>query len=141
MAETTPGETPSVQTTPRHEQKDIHLRSVLLPGVTLVVLLMVFSGASWWLLNAFAARPPRSDVSLSPLAQGPQVPPAPRLQENPAIDLAKRNATYDTTLHSYGWIDKNAGRVHIPIERAKELVMKERPSIRSAGGNEGGKTP
>jgi hypothetical protein len=45
-------------------------------------------------------------------------PPAPRLQINPAQDLAKFRANEDKRLDSYYWIDKQKGIVHIPIERA-----------------------
>ena len=29
----------------------------------------------------------------------------------------------DAALHSYGWVDKNAGTVHIPIEDAMRLML------------------
>ncbi|MEZ4616096.1 MAG: hypothetical protein R2867_11425 [Caldilineaceae bacterium] len=34
-------------------------------------------------------------------------------------------APAEMRLHSYGWIDQEAGTVHIPIERAMELVVSE----------------
>jgi hypothetical protein len=53
------------------------------------------------------------------------IPPAPRLQTNPAQDLASFEAEQQKRLSSYYWIDKQKGVVHIPIEEAmKELAKK-----------------
>lgn len=52
-------------------------------------------------------------------------PPAPRLQIDPAADLARFRAAEDKKLNTYYWIDKQKGIVHIPIARAmKELAAK-----------------
>ena len=36
----------------------------------------------------------------------------------------------EAELHSYGWVDKNAGTVHIPIEDAMRLML-ERGALTS----------
>lgn len=52
-------------------------------------------------------------------------PPAPRLQIDPAADLARFRAEEDKKLNTYYWIDKQKGIVHIPIAQAmKELAAK-----------------
>ncbi len=43
----------------------------------------------------------------------------------PAEDLAQLRAREDTILDGYGWEDRAAGVVHIPIGRAMELVARE----------------
>jgi hypothetical protein len=48
---------------------------------------------------------------------------SPKLQVSPAADLASFRATEDAELTRYGWIDKSAGVVRIPIDRAMELVL------------------
>ena len=59
-----------------------------------------------------------------------RLPPEPRLQLapghqiHPLDDLKRLRADEDALLHSYGWVDRNAGIVHIPIERAKELLVR-----------------
>lgn len=57
-----------------------------------------------------------------PQASGLPMPPAPRLQANPAADLAKLHAEETRDLTTYGWIDRKAGIVRIPIERAMALT-------------------
>ena len=52
-------------------------------------------------------------------------PPAPRLQVDPAQDLAKFRAGEDQRLNSYYWVDKQKGIVHIPIEQAMKKLAKQ----------------
>jgi len=48
--------------------------------------------------------------------------PVPREQISPRLDLQALRAQEEAELSSYGWIDRKAGVVRIPIERALELV-------------------
>jgi hypothetical protein len=48
--------------------------------------------------------------------------PAPRLQPDPVADMNAFRASEEETLNSYGWVDESAGKVHIPIERAIDLL-------------------
>jgi hypothetical protein len=58
--------------------------------------------------------------------------PPPRLQVNPAADLAELRESEEATLHSYGWIKRDAGVIHIPIERAIELTAERGLPARDA---------
>ena len=50
-------------------------------------------------------------------------PPPPRLQVDPSRDLARFRAEEERRLDTYYWVDRDAGVVHIPIDRAiKKLV-------------------
>ena len=60
-------------------------------------------------------------------------PPAPELQIDSAGDLASFRAAEDARLQSYGWVDRDKGIVHIPIDRAmQELVQKGIPGFPKA---------
>jgi hypothetical protein len=48
--------------------------------------------------------------------------PAPRLQETPYDDVQMYLQAQQRALHQYGWVDRQRGVVHIPIERAMEIV-------------------
>ena len=52
----------------------------------------------------------------------PRLPPEPRLQPDPVSDLHKMRDAEDNVLQTYGWVDKNAGVVRIPVARALDLV-------------------
>ena len=49
--------------------------------------------------------------------------PGPALLTDESGNLRQFRESEDEAMHSYGWIDKNAGIVRIPIERAKDLLL------------------
>ena len=105
----------------KYERQDINLRvvSVFLGGVVLTIV-AVFLVASW-MFDDFAAGLSRQDTALSPLAEQ-QVPPGPLLKVTPRADLRAFRRREDTILQSYGWIDRKAGIVRIPIDQAMKLL-------------------
>ena len=66
-----------------------------------------------------------------PLATEPRLPPEPRLQQFPAneIDVFRRGE--NTRLSSYGYVNKEAGIVHIPIDEAMRLTIERGLPARS----------
>ncbi|HEY83681.1 MAG TPA: hypothetical protein G4N96_01010 [Chloroflexi bacterium] len=54
----------------------------------------------------------------------------PALQADPAQDLMEMQATENAILNSYGWVDKNAAIVRIPIYRAIDLVAEKGLPVR-----------
>jgi hypothetical protein len=60
-----------------------------------------------------------------PLLQSQQLPPEPRLQVVEAQDLVEKRKAEDKQLNGYGWIDRDNGIVHIPIQRAMELIAEQ----------------
>jgi hypothetical protein len=54
-----------------------------------------------------------------------QLPPEPRLEEDPTADLARKLIYQNAILNSYGWADKNAGVVRIPIAKAMQMVAQQ----------------
>ena len=53
----------------------------------------------------------------------PKLPPEPRLQQYPADEIYDFRATEGRRLTGYGYVDREAGVVHIPIEDAMRLVV------------------
>jgi hypothetical protein len=51
-----------------------------------------------------------------------QLPPGPLLQSVPGEEFQSLHATQEAELNSYGWVDRKNGVVHIPIDRAMELL-------------------
>jgi hypothetical protein len=49
--------------------------------------------------------------------------PSPRLQLDPAQELAALRADEGARLSSYGWVDRAGGSVRVPIERALSLTV------------------
>ena len=94
----------------------------------LVGLIVVGIGISfmvWLLFQYFATReaqrvPPEYPLAVS---QGERMPPEPRLQTAPREDLRELRASEDELLSTYGWVDRNAGIVRIPINEAMRLTL------------------
>jgi hypothetical protein len=107
-----------------YEERDVAIRPIVVTAVFLVILIVVSLGLVWWLDTALGRRDAARSASASPLAAsyGQQEPPAPRLQENPRRDLATLRARDEELLETYGWVDRSAGRVRIPVEQAMELL-------------------
>jgi len=109
----------------RHERTDVSVRGVLLAAGALAakgIVVQLVVGVQFASLHGERA----SEKPSLPLAAAPpEAPPEPRLQTMPAEDLAEVRAREDTVLDGYGWEDRAAGVVHIPIARAMELVAKE----------------
>jgi hypothetical protein len=87
------------------------------------VIVHVGLAAMYWLLIRESSE--RVDAARYPLAINapPRLPPEPRLQQFPRNELYEFRTKEDAQLHSYGWVDKNAGTVHIPIEDAMRLML------------------
>jgi hypothetical protein len=103
----------------------VNVRGVLLFGAGLAVTAVIIHVLVWLLFVYFSGRESAQVAPVYPLAVGEeQLPPEPRLQTNPREDLRVLRAHEDELLTTYGWVDKPAGVVRIPIEEAMKLVVK-----------------
>jgi hypothetical protein len=107
------------------EGADIHIRNVVAMAIALA--LTVFSSVLIltlffrYLENGY----PRRTSEAAPLVQGNELPPAPRLQTHPLLDLQAFRAAEDAHLNKYVWIDRNRGIAQIPIDRAMVLWSRQ----------------
>jgi hypothetical protein len=108
-----------------HEVSDINVGGVLLFGGGLFVVTGIVCLLVWVLFGYFNNRETIRGAREYPLAvvQENRLPPEPRLQTNPREDLRELRAREDEVLTTYGWVDKNAGVVRIPIEEAMKIVV------------------
>lgn len=114
-----------------HEQRDANIRSLVKFGAGLSAL-VVFALVAMWLLFDYLAARPEPGPEPSPMAREREAPPAPRLQVAPSTDLDRLRTNEDSALNSYGWVDREAGIVHIPIDKAIDLVAERGLPARSA---------
>jgi hypothetical protein len=108
-----------------HETSDVDIRAIFGFGGGLIVVAAVIHFVVWLLFGYFTSREALRVPSEYPLAvsQGERTPPEPRLQTAPREDLRELRAAEDTALGSYGWVDRNAGIVRIPIDEAMRLTL------------------
>ena len=106
-----------------HEHSDIPVRTIgkfMLWMVVSGVIIVLVLGALW---NLFERAIPE-EARVSAWGGPRELPPTPRLQIAPRMDLAEYQRKEFERLNSYGWVDRSAGKVHIPIDRAMEVVVR-----------------
>jgi hypothetical protein len=124
-AHRTPGE--------NYEHSDANVSGVLKSGVWLAVLLIVVFVAMRWTFHKMSEMTPMGTTA-SPFDSARTMPPAPRLQVDPQLELHDYCASQVQSLTSYGWKDSRAGIVQIPVDRAIDLMV-EHPLPAREGGN------
>jgi hypothetical protein len=120
--ETPPGST--------YEHTDAHVGPMIKFALWLLVsavIVHVGLAGMYWLLAREATE--RVDTQRYPLAVNGRLPAEPRLQQFPRNELYDFRAKEEQQLRSYGWVDKNAGTVHIPIEDAMRLTLERNALI------------
>lgn len=101
-----------------HEHKDADVLGVALVAA-LVLLIVAVSLLTARGVIRFAAQGERPVRPATRDAQFPE----PRLEAHPVASFTATMAEAEKELHSYGWIDRPAGVVHMPIERATSLLL------------------
>jgi len=107
------------------ETSDVNFGGVVGFAVGLVATSVVIFAVVWSFygyLKREAARPVPPEFPLAASAMR-RLPPEPRLQTDPRDDLASLRGREDRILTSYGWVDKSAGVVRIPIDEAMKLTV------------------
>jgi hypothetical protein len=113
-----------------HEQTDVRARPVALALVGLAALVLFAAGLATGLVAYYGAREAGRSAPESAIPAR-RVPPEPRLQEAPALDLAKLRAAEDALLQGYGWVDRERGVVRIPIDEAMRIKALRDPVAES----------
>ena len=127
-----------------HELSDADPRPILKFLVFLVVLTLVMAGLVGFFYNYLERREAAEKTARYPMslldAQRP-LPPPPRLQTYPFQDIKELRQTEAPLLESYDWIDRNAGIVRIPIERAMDVLAQRGLPYRKTGQAPGAPAP
>jgi hypothetical protein len=95
---------------------DIDVRRVIGAGGIVAASVVLALGISRALLAELGAG--IDDPSRAPR----ELPPPPREQVHPTVDYQQYRAAEQARLEAYAWLDRGAGIVQIPIERAMALV-------------------
>jgi hypothetical protein len=129
-----PGVNPGVS----HETRDINVFQVSAFGIGLLLSCIVTVFAMWVMFNFLFQREDAKNAdnpAKAMMNERQKLPPEPRLQAEPKVELKDLRADEDAILSSYGWIDPNKGIVRIPIDQAIDIVaQKGLPSKPSPAG-------
>jgi len=107
-----------------HEPDAIQVRSVLLSLGGLGVFVAAAAALMWGLFHFLAVDARSEDRAMPDNVAGAihRLPPQPRLEARPLALRTRLNASENAQLTTYGWIDRKAGTVHVPIARAIDLL-------------------
>lgn len=105
-----------------HEMTDASISGLVKFGIGLFLLIVVVLFAMRFMFDHFSTTQQLGPPA-SPFAETQTLPPAPRLQVQPALDLEELREGEDEKLNSYGWIDQKAGIARIPIDRAMDMLL------------------
>ena len=115
-----PAETPEI----RHEVRDVNEWAIGRFAIALMLIciasMALLFGLFHFFLDQNGGRMPTRARGLDIDAR--DLPPEPRLQVSPILDLQQMRAAEDRILNSYGWVDRSAGTVRIPIDRAMDIL-------------------
>ncbi len=122
-----------------YEDDDVSVRRLFAFAAGVAGLVIFGVVASAVVFHFFVRHQPLGPPA-SPFENTRSLPPEPRLQVTAPEDLKRYHTEQDAILKSYGWVDRDAGTVRIPIDRAMEILLQKGYPVRSAAPTEGGKT-
>jgi|SRR5882762_1072914 len=119
-----------------HEQSDVSVKGIAVFLAILAVFAVILHFGLAGLQLIFRRETRRQDLRQAGLVADPASVrtrskfPEPRLQVAPREDLQTFRAREEAELNSYGWIDRTAGIVRLPISRAMDLVVERGLPVR-----------
>jgi hypothetical protein len=120
----------------RYERRDANvpalLKIALALFVTIAVAMLSMDGMFHYFAKSQQLGPPASPFESEDVRV---LPPQPRLQVQPKLDLKTYCQSQAKELNSYGWVDEHNGVVHIPIDRAMDLIVSRGLPARAAGNS------
>jgi hypothetical protein len=101
--------------------RDLDLRGVAIGAIAIAVMIVLACVAAWWAWSGWMPAGSRDgpDAPADFGVAGARLESAPRLERN-AYFKEK-----DRLLHSWQWVDRNAGIARIPIEDAMDLLARQ----------------
>jgi hypothetical protein len=107
-----------------HERKDVDVPALFTIAFLLLLSCIAIFIVITLMMRYFKAHEPavtagQANIPATRIKEFPR----PRLEVKPGASLTELRAVEDVDLNSYGWIDRNAGTVRIPIDRAMQLLL------------------
>ena len=122
-----------------HEHTDAHVSFLVQCALWLAVAAVVVHIGMWFVFYVFVDQRLNTGTPEFPLAveQGPRLPAGPRLQAQPLKEIYEFRLRERAVLDSYGWVNREAGTVRIPIAEAMRLTVERGLPAREATGTDG----
>ena len=120
-----------------YEHQDLTAQSIYAFLISLLVGGVIVYFVVWGMYRFMDARIKEHEPPANPLVQQTETDtrivapdetkkfPEPRLEKNERLEINDFRLNEEQRLNSYGWVDQKAGTVHIPIDRAMELLAQQ----------------
>jgi len=118
---------------PGYETRDANVMGLLQFAFWMAVVLVVTMVAMRFSFDLFKKATPLGPTA-SPMVEetARMLPPSPRLQVYPHLELKDYCAAQQQEVSTYGWVNQQGGVVRIPVDRAMDLILERGLPARSA---------
>jgi hypothetical protein len=127
----------------QYEHTDANVVVIVKFGVWLVIIALVIHVGLGVMYKMMIEQAKDTTPVEYPLASTtePRVPPPPRLQQFPRNEIYEFRTDEEQRMSSYGWVNKDAGVVHIPIGEAMRLTLERGLPSRTVDQSRPAETP
>jgi hypothetical protein len=108
-----------------YELSDLRPGYIACFGIGLAVVLGIAVVIASLVVHYKTVQQARQDTPIPRLAREREATPGTPLQVDAPNELRQMRAAEEAALDSYGWVDKDAGIVRIPVDRAMEILAKK----------------
>jgi len=105
-----------------HEQSEVSVRLIVISLAFLAVFTFLVCVLVVGIFNYLHAEYHTEEAARQ---ARPVIPPEPRIEVEPFRQLQTLHAQEDHILSTYAWVDKNAGVVRVPIDRAIDMLAQK----------------
>ena len=108
-----------------HEHSDANVWIILKFGLWLAISAIVVSAGMGLLFGLFVKQSEETTKEFPLAGQEHRLPAAPRLQQFPENEFHEFRLKEQAVLEHYGWVNKEAGVVRMPIEEAMRRIVSD----------------
>ena len=113
-----------------HERTDAKVRPLVIFLIGMFVTIVFSIGFTTVLFEFLTQRAESKQNKAAPLQIENEVPPTPQLQVVPGFDLSNQRAEEAERLESYGWVNQERKTVHLPIDKAMDVLLEKGLPVR-----------
>jgi hypothetical protein len=106
--------------------RDLNVRGVVITALSLAGGIVAVVFLMWWLFAGLRRLERAADPPPPALREVRErhLPPGPRLQSEPDLDMLQLRADEDQILTRPAWIDKSQGTARIPVDLAIDVLVR-----------------
>jgi hypothetical protein len=116
----------------QHESRDADIRKLTYLALGILALIIFGFVVTEIVFYVFVGRQ-KVTAPRALFTAGARMPPPPRLQEHPGVDLQFYLNEQTQILDTYGWVDRQRGIARVPIAEAMTLLLQRGLPARKPG--------